>query len=256
MLHRTLARPSCPHPQRFVYIRRDVADAIAPSALGTPPETEPKSDEEMEGSSLEKTLIQSRDVVCQNAKVYRPLPGEDGQVAKKGIDTCKSVSLDFPSGERESFLLAEPVKRDEYNPLNDIKATAYVIARNCIHPDHAHLFGDENAGILRAIIKACNRRNAEDLQAALEGFNAAMEKCRTEKLFLSDDSPSSQDFVGFVLEQAYARAVSPFVRSLKSYKGFSNYVYGEVKPKFVGDLIEKTGLSSKMEAGQDLWYCK
>ncbi|KAI8831586.1 histone methylation protein DOT1-domain-containing protein [Chytridium lagenaria] len=130
------------------------------------------------------------------------------------------------------------------HPLNDLKVTAQRIILESIPQSDRSIFGDINDGILRAIIKACNRKSAKDLEAAVGQFNAAMIAWRARNSGVEQTGVSSPNFVDFVLEQTYGRAVSPRVNILKSYKGFSNFVYGEVKSKFVTDLIEKSGLQS------------
>ncbi|KAK5238991.1 Nucleosomal histone H3-Lys79 methylase, partial [Exophiala xenobiotica] len=44
--------------------------------------------------------------------------------------------------------------------------------------------------------------------------------------------------------QVYARTVSPSVESVREYEGFSNFVYGELLPKFLSRIFKETGLKS------------
>ncbi|CDR39448.1 CYFA0S03e03466g1_1 [Cyberlindnera fabianii] len=47
-----------------------------------------------------------------------------------------------------------------------------------------------------------------------------------------------------ILNQVYSRAVSPRVNLLKSYKAFSNEVYGELLPKFISKVFDQCGVNS------------
>ncbi|KAJ3213405.1 Nucleosomal histone H3-Lys79 methylase [Dinochytrium kinnereticum] len=190
--------------------------------------------------------IQSKDLVLPNPKSYRPIQNESSGSIGDDSSLWKTVALEYPaSNAREWFPLAEPIRKDEYNPLSDLKSTSYYIVTECISGPDASVFGDASKGLLRSIIKACNRKSPNDLETALSEFNQAIGVWRTKNLHLMDRKhPASPEFIDFVLEQSYSRAVSPHVSILKSYKGFSNNVYGEVKHKFVCDLIAKTGLQS------------
>ncbi|KAJ1565631.1 Nucleosomal histone H3-Lys79 methylase, partial [Cladochytrium tenue] len=92
------------------------------------------------------------------------------------------------------------------------------------------------------IVKACNRKKLEDLKECVTRFNDYIISVRP--VLSKHTSQASPDFVSFVLDQSYSRTVSPSVDLLRSYKGFSNYVYGEVNHALVSDFIEKTGLSA------------
>ncbi|KAJ7719877.1 histone methylation DOT1, partial [Mycena maculata] len=46
-----------------------------------------------------------------------------------------------------------------------------------------------------------------------------------------------------VMNEAYWRGVAPWSETLSHYRPFSDEVYGELKPKFVSEILELTGLT-------------
>ncbi|KAJ3393556.1 Nucleosomal histone H3-Lys79 methylase [Entophlyctis sp. JEL0112] len=107
-------------------------------------------------------------------------------------------------------------------------------------------------GILRSVIRACNRKNPEALKTAVENFNWQLNNVRKarnlkqrvgnahEKQLITTPHPN---LIYHILDQAYAHTVAPRVDILKSYKVFSNNVYGEVNHTLVTELINRTHLA-------------
>ena len=75
-----------------------------------------------------------------------------------------------------SFPLVIPFRAnaEDYNPITDIYLTTQMILQHCLTEDQARPFGDTKSGILRSVIKACHRKNGNDLKAALINFNEQM----------------------------------------------------------------------------------
>ncbi|KAI8907993.1 histone-lysine N-methyltransferase, H3 lysine-79 specific [Gorgonomyces haynaldii] len=138
----------------------------------------------------------------------------------------------------ERYTIAEAKHADDFEPVHDIYNTTQLIVKNCIHEKHG--FGDEKQGVIRRIMKACHKRLPLDLKRAVIEFNEAMRAARRENLIKR--TVGSFELISNILEQSYARAVSPQVHILNDYEGFSNNVYGEIKASFVHDLIKQTKL--------------
>ena len=134
----------------------------------------------------------------------------------------------------------KPKRQGEYCPVTDLKHTTQIIARYCIPESHQALFGDTKQGILRNIIKFCNKKSPTDLLTAIEKFNITMKTVREE---VASFKPSiDYDGITHILEQAYLRTIAPNAHKLNKTKGFSNTVYGEVKYSLVNEFIKNTGL--------------
>ena len=83
---------------------------------------------------------------------------------------------------------------------------------------------------------------------ALQNFNTAISSLIAENQVWSETDPSSPlaspALINHILEQSYARTVAPHSHLLRAYEGFSNQVYGEIKPLFTSEIIKNTSLSS------------
>ncbi|KAJ3085790.1 Nucleosomal histone H3-Lys79 methylase [Quaeritorhiza haematococci] len=162
------------------------------------------------------------------------------------LEDLVSVKLDYPcEGCSEAFPLVLPAKEGVFNSITDLRETIEVIVESCVPPKYANRFGDTKTGIMRRIIKACNRRIADDLKAAIDEFNECLREIRNMKVFSGFEckgQPAEYPFVAHILEQAYARAVGPYSHLLCKTRGFSNNVYGEVKHILVHEFIRKAGI--------------
>ncbi|KAI9356250.1 histone methylation protein DOT1-domain-containing protein [Zopfochytrium polystomum] len=196
--------------------------------------------------ALDSTLNLQADQIIDAAKVvqltpnlYRPFADQEAN----HHPSFKEVVLEYPGKEGgERFPLCEPIKDHEYSPIRDLKYTVSFIALQCCPGVDTSSLGNTETGTVRAIIKACNRRNSHDLHENLKKFNEFVQSIRP-RLELSSTVPGSPELINLILDQSYARTVGPYVDSLRAYKGFSNYVYGEVKHSLISEFISKTGLS-------------
>jgi hypothetical protein len=103
------------------------------------------------------------------------------------------------------------------------------------------IFGSEQDGILRRVIKSCNTRDTKAIVEAIQDFNTQMTKLKDDGVFdLNEISgpPGSPDLISHILEQSYARTVAPEAEALNNYKGFSNNVYGEIRHSLVDEFIQ------------------
>jgi hypothetical protein len=76
------------------------------------------------------------------------------------------------------FTLAIPTRKDEYDPLNDLRNTAACIVEFCLPGTTGKPLGDVTSGILRGIIKSCKRRNRVELKDHLSHFNQILRDLR------------------------------------------------------------------------------
>ncbi|KAJ3402121.1 Nucleosomal histone H3-Lys79 methylase [Chytriomyces hyalinus] len=181
--------------------------------------------------------------------IASPAPSDSAAAAVSSqSDTFETVFLAYPNSDRmETFPLCVPCKKDEYNPIQDIKSSVLVMVKLCLSNEEAGQFGDEVSGPLRAVLRSCNRKDAPGLKDALLHFNTLMQKVRQERVktgFALLKPPTPVDVIYHILDQAYAHTVSPHVDLLKSYKTFSNNVYGEVKHSLVSELLQRVQLGA------------
>ncbi|KAI8621643.1 histone methylation protein DOT1-domain-containing protein [Chytriomyces sp. MP71] len=232
-------------------------------------------------NNADAAITHATATVAADAKIYRHLssvsPERDSRdnlhtLVDKASDSPRSdyscasnstnpepfetVRLIYPSPAlsspvEELYPLCIPHRQNEYSPIHDIKATAIVITNFCASPQERYSlavpFGDEVAGPLRMVIRACNRRDGPGLKGAIAKFNECIESLRSfrqaRSYSIDITSPAHQDLIFHILDQTYAHTVSPKVDLLKSYKTFSNNVYGEVTHNFVADMLARVASS-------------
>ena len=72
------------------------------------------------------------------------------------------------------------------------------------------------------VMKACRKKNAKALKDHLDNFNGLLEGLKEDGAFETNEitgPAASQELVGHVLEQAYARSVAPESHTLRQYQG-------------------------------------
>jgi len=139
-------------------------------------------------------------------------------ILSNNMDSCLILFFFFFS----RFPLVLPIKELEYNPISGLLLSAKAIHEWCLPFTYAKEFGDAKTGIMRSIIKSCNRRNAEDLKNAIALFNEKLLSIKRKGIFKDSEAKgpaASPELVAFILEQAYIRAVAPYSDSLNNYQG-------------------------------------
>jgi hypothetical protein len=196
-----------------------------------------KTDHRFVSPQATKPIIQSLDVVKETIKNYVPMRSDTESSAE--ISDFETVDLEYPQSNQETFALVTP-KREDYDPIIDIANTVRYIAFAVV-PSHLTQLGDEHTGIVRAITKATNRRMIEELKTAVHDFNQVIKKYQSDGVFDEMESTgprASRELIQHILEQSYARSIAPHSHLLNQYEGFSNNVYGEIKPAFVTEIIK------------------
>ncbi|KAJ3073246.1 Nucleosomal histone H3-Lys79 methylase [Podochytrium sp. JEL0797] len=197
-------------------------------------------EEEQDPVEPKETHTDSLLSVLRTPNLYRSIPGSNA--VPNGGYKFSFVSLEYPNGGKERYPLCIPKKDDEYAPLHDLKQTATIIATCCLTDRESAPFGDHTSGVRRSIVRACNRKECPELVEAVTKFNSLMTNVihlRKLNNFHPSPDPSPTDLIYHILDQAYAHTVAPEVDSLKSYKGFSNNVYGEVGHTLVSEFIQR-----------------
>lgn len=99
--------------------------------------------------------------------------------------------------------------------------------------------------LIKSLSKAIRRQNGAEFIRLIGWYNRVM------RHLISQGSISAQieqmkglkmSIWEIVLSQAYERQIGPRIEMVKQYATWSSNVYGELKPKFVSDLIHLSGL--------------
>lgn len=150
------------------------------------------------------------------------------------------------SNYKEHYVLSVP-KNEELNPFIEIGTNMEITAlflpeifSNKVRNDR-----EPYNSIVGRYIKAYFDQDLQTILKEIETYNDLIDNLRHTKEFIPhllqmESIPRS--VLHEILNQCYSRTVSPNVQTLRSYKAFSNEVYGELLPSFLSTVYDKTGL--------------
>ncbi|KAK4052362.1 Nucleosomal histone H3-Lys79 methylase [Microbotryomycetes sp. JL201] len=198
-------------------------------------------------------------------------------------DDLPTVTLAYPgqdSGER--FILLAPKNADEYNPITDVVTTIRLVIDNFLTSGQAQSLLNHTQGpssfsaflsapgsrsgtpgtpnelaspaatplppLMRSLEKARAKKDGPSFLAQVERYNEAIRHLKSDDNKLVDNIRDMKGLRRQVWEkiasQAYERAVGPEIEELRNYPAFSDNVYGELLPKFMAEIFQKTGLGA------------
>lgn len=163
-------------------------------------------------------------------------------------DVFKSAELQYPSrGQKEKFELKWPkIKKEDYNPMEDICETIDTICLNYLPADVNSQYLSEDTGFRRRINHAFQLNSAEEFIKVVDDFNQVLQghlEDDTIRKGLLTTNTLNLEWVKRILTQIYVRTVSPKVETLRVYQNGSDNVYGELLPRFISEILCKTELS-------------
>jgi H3 lysine-79-specific histone-lysine N-methyltransferase len=145
-----------------------------------------------------------------------------------------------------SYLLLAPKNNEDYNPIEDLKSTAYLIY-NCEYcfiviitvlfiyiTVYSGDFGTEKY-LLSNFKEAIEARNGLWF---LTSFNLLNKWFST----IATAPPHALNDIGHILDQCYSRTVGLGIALLKKHKAASDGVYGEMLPPLIKENVAKTKL--------------
>lgn len=136
----------------------------------------------------------------------------------------------------------------DYQPLDDIRESIKYICQHYLSPDKADQCSDNETGLEARLNRALNHSKAEDYKAVIKEYNeiisAAVKDGTVRNVLEPKHNLGDLNWVQRILDQVYARTVSPKVDILREYEGFSDNVYGELKPRLVSEMFTQTKLKS------------
>ncbi len=169
-------------------------------------------------------------------------------------DEAPVIELQYPSAsQRERYQLVQGKAADDFKPLDEIIQVISTVAENYLLPSQAEKLTDEASGILRDLKRARLRGYKGDAGAQTR-YVAAVNKYNTLLDGLRHDGSIQQNLdqshslklplVETILQQIYARTVSPLIHTLRAYENGTDNVYGELLPRFCSIIFRQTRLNS------------
>ncbi|KAM5429990.1 Nucleosomal histone H3-Lys79 methylase [Microsporum canis] len=161
---------------------------------------------------------------------------------------CTTIALQYPTySQRERYQLVIPRENDGFKPLEDIVQVVETVSHNYIPEDQISLFTDESTGYIRLLRRAIKQESPKDFWNAVKAYNETIRRLRDEGVIakhLDTMHSLSLPWVERILTQVYSRTVSLRVESLKKYESGTDNVYGELLPRFISDIFQRTHLKS------------
>lgn len=163
-------------------------------------------------------------------------------------DDFATVELQYPSRhQRERFELKWPKNdKDDYKPMEDILATMETIASHYLPDTLKAKYMDKLTGIDRRCRLAFLKQDIPEWLSIVEEFNSALlplVQNGTIQRELAKQKKLELDWIKRILDQTFVRTVSPKAEILNAYKNGSDNVYGELFPRFISDIFDKTKLA-------------
>lgn len=165
------------------------------------------------------------------------------------MDSFETIELQYPSkSQLERFELRWPKKNtdDDYRPMEDVIETVKAISDFYLPDEQRSKALSEETGYERRFNRAFQRQSIPEFVSVIEDFNAMLKPLvedGTIQRQLSRETNLTLEWVKRILDQTYARTVSPKVDTLRAYQNGSDNVYGELLARFVSDIFRKTRLN-------------
>ncbi|ORY54593.1 histone methylation protein DOT1-domain-containing protein [Leucosporidium creatinivorum] len=190
-----------------------------------------------------------------------------------------TIDLEYPGKDaKERFVLLTPRNEDEYDPIEDVMTTIRMVLDNFLTPAQslalfAHVPASDSFAsflsaptsrsatpstptdsgpaampitpLMRSLEKAKAKKDGPTFLSEIERYNSVIRTLREEGKMEENIKAMKglkQKTWEKVAAQAYDRAVGPEIEELARYEAFSDNVYGELLPKFMGEIFQATGL--------------
>ena len=177
------------------------------------------------------------------------------------------------------FVLIKPIHDTHaFQAVSDIVEVMRIVSKFFVPESQRSIFDDESSGFPQRFQRAVNKKATNDIRKVIEEYNSTLLRLvSTGEIAASIDQfcrlhPS---LVERILNQTYSRTVSPNLKLLSKYQAGTDYVYGELLPRFVSEILKrdlkmKSGevfvdlgsgvgnvvLQAALEVGCDSWGCE
>jgi [histone H3]-lysine79 N-trimethyltransferase len=169
-------------------------------------------------------------------------------------DEAPVIGLQYPSmSQRERYQMVQGKAADDFKPLDEIIQVIRTVAENYLLPAQAESILDEASGLLREL-KRARLRGHKGEAGAQSKYVAGVNKYNSLLDSLLRDGTIQQNLdklhtlqlplVETILQQIYARTVSPRIHTLRAYENGTDNVYGELLPRFCSTIFKHTRLNS------------
>ncbi|KAG7694207.1 hypothetical protein KL951_004085 [Ogataea haglerorum] len=174
----------------------------------------------------------------------------DRYVMKNPRIRPREVHLLYPLFDyQEKYLLAECKLNAWFNPIADI-ARVMELTAMVYMPEKARKlvidFDNPQNCLIRRWDDAVSRHDGDQLVRLVGEYNSLVMELRNSGEMIQhirQRKTFPQLLVHEIMNQCYLRGVLPDYRKLRSYKAFSNYVYGELMPTFLSRAFKQCNLS-------------
>lgn len=162
-------------------------------------------------------------------------------------DSFETLQLQYPSNSaRERFELKWPRnEKEDYKPMEDISETIHKVVEFYFPDAAAEELVTDGVELERQFKRAWNHASIPEFKSIVEKFNALLSSLvqdGTIQRQLATRRRLPLLLVQRILDQIYARAVSPKVESLRAYENGTDYVYGELFYGFCSSIFHQVGL--------------
>ncbi|EEQ90096.2 Nucleosomal histone H3-Lys79 methylase [Blastomyces dermatitidis] len=192
------------------------------------------------------TIVNAADITSVDKPAEFIRAFEDGGDA--GAAEPVTVRLQYPGASQgEKYQLVVPREKEGFKPLDDIVHLVNIVSQNYIPEEYAHLFNDEATGINRRFRRALAHASQSEFMEAIDEYNNTITRLRADGSIakhLDTIHSLPLPLVERILNQIYARTVSPRVESLRRYENGTDNVYGELLPRFISEIFKQTKLKS------------
>ena len=195
-----------------------------------------------EVAGAEFDFVHGRDLTTgAQARIYKPIFDDEAVNASE-------LTLQYPGASRqETFQLVAPRMKNEFSPLDEIVRVMRVALESYLPTTKSKPLLDGSTGFEYRLKRAWRQLHREDLLRVIAEYNNIVLDARkdgTSAQALDKMAHLPLSLVELILDQIFARTVSPKVESLKQYEAFSDNTYGELRPPFVSEIFRQTGLTS------------
>ncbi|OJJ50952.1 hypothetical protein ASPZODRAFT_11797 [Penicilliopsis zonata CBS 506.65] len=158
------------------------------------------------------------------------------------------ILLQYPSAsQKERFHLVVPRDNEDFKPIDDIVQVIEMVGDYYVAEEDADAFNNETTGFKRRLRRALAHVSGAEFRETVSDYNDTIERLRANGSIAKRlDSTHRLDLplVERILNQTYARTVSPRVDSLRQYENGTDNVYGELLPRFISTIFKETKLKS------------
>jgi [histone H3]-lysine79 N-trimethyltransferase len=138
-------------------------------------------------------------------------------------------------------------RKADFNPVREITKVVRDFTNFFLTTEQAQPFLEAESGIIRRLERASNIRSLDGFKLALESYNSAVDVLRRSGALAENVATKHNlpvELVKRIVRQTYDRAVSPKVDLLRKYENGTDYIYGELKRRFVFNILAETQITS------------